>query len=324
MDPKDTDSTYLQRVAALKLLRENMYYSKPGTYGSTDFIEDFPGKHRGSVGQFNDVIPSLAIINRDPDIRATQIKAALKRIQDTKQSKSALGKEILNNTVSLGIGSIPTSLIISTAINLMGFRKPWAGKFSLKGLRSPVTPIHQTKKLFTKDPTFRKEFGKSVAVDTAIGAGMMAGSGAVYPILAHNANISDKSMADAAKIMQDDPYITSLPVADMLAVIEEKKSEKNNKVMNRIKNVGIGAGAGALVGGIAAMTPALFKAPGMAIANAVGRRPIAQGVKTMISNDAKTLGPATAGMMGAVGATTGAFTNNIVRDENENYSAHTV
>jgi hypothetical protein len=320
MESREQDSTYLQRLAALKLLRENMYYARPNTYNSLDFMDDLPGGARRVAPQFGEVLPSAAIISRDPEQRKAQIKEALKRIEATKESKSALGKQIVSNAVNMGLGSIPVGFLLSSAFNLMGFRwvKNRAGKW-----QSPVTPIRNTKRLFTR-PHFRNRVAAQGVNDALIGAGMGAVSGAAYPILAHNSDISPKAMDEAAKIMQEQPYITSLPVADMISVIREERNKKHRGILNRVSNIGIGAGLGAGLGAIGAMTPALAKAPIKAVASALAKKPIWPGVAKGIAQAAKTDVPNMALTMGAFGGLGGAFTDNIIQDEAQAYKSDQV
>ena len=314
MEPTTSDdSTTFQRYMALKLLRENMLFSKPTTYNATDFAEDIPGPFRSVGAQFNDVLPSLSIISKNDEERRGQIRAAIQKIKASKQSKSELGKQILHNAATMGLGSLPIGFALSSAFHLMGFRgmKSQGGHW-----RSPVTPIKNTGKLFSQ-PKFRKNLLQSTVHDSLIGAGMGAAAGTAYPLLAHNTHISDRALYDAAGIMQKHPYITSLPVSDMISVIEERKEQKRHTLMNRLKNVGIGAGVGVGIGAVGAFAPAAIKAPFIAALRGLRHKPMGPPVRKLFSNAASNDMIPSALMMGAVGGTSGLFTNNIIKDENQ-------
>lgn len=313
MDPRQQeDSTYLQRLAALKLIRENMFYANPAQYNSLNFLGDIPGAVRNVAPQFEEVLPSARIISSNPDVRKQQIRDAILRIKQSKQSKSELGKQILHNTATMGLGSIPIGFALSAALKMMGFRglKSPTGKWRL-----PIDPVGQAK-AFIKQPHFRNEVIHTGINDALIGAGIGAASGTVYPLLAHNTHISDKALYEAAKVMQEQPYITSMPVPEMLSVIKDRQAEKNNKILSKLRNIGLGAGIGAGIGALGAAVPALAKAPIMAARSAIARRPITQGIGKAVAESLKENVPGTAAFMGGMGGISGAFSNNII-DENQ-------
>jgi hypothetical protein len=315
MDPQQQDSSYFERLAAMKLLRENMYFDKPNTYTMTDIAHELPGPAKAVAPIFENILPSAAIISGDQDTRKKQIDDAIARIKSTKESKKGLAKQIVNNMVNMGIKSIPIGFGLGAAFHLAGFRNPFKG-----GLRSPITPISNVKKLFT-NKAYAKEIGSLSLTDALYGAGMGAASGAIYPVLSHNMHVSDKALDEARKIMEEDPYVTSLPAGEMLSVIKQKKDEAPNDVRRTIKNVGLGTAIGALTGLAGGLTPTATRLGFGAVKNVFNRatnRPLQKLLTPAIHDSLKTDAISSSALGGLMGGVSGMFAKNLIEDENQN------
>lgn len=259
MPTPSSNSSSAERLAALRLLRENMYYSNPELYMTTDIAEDFPGPLKIPGDLLKDVLPSLAVIEQDPEKRKLQINEAIKRIKSARKSKENLGKEIKENVINMGVKSLPLSIAISGAFNLLGPRKPWARNQAGKlALRSPFNLKENAKRLFT-DKQYLKDLALDSLSEGAQGSATAAAIGAAYPIIANKMNISNKALRDAAEIMQEDPYVTALPGADLVASLNSKQQE------SALKRSLYGAGGGAVAGASSAILPSAIKATGLGL-----------------------------------------------------------
>jgi hypothetical protein len=318
MDNQLTDKQLLQRYLALKLLRENIHYSEPNKYNALDFMDDFPGNLRTSVGLFNDVPPSLAIISRDAEKRKEQIRSAIIKIKNAKESKSELGRQMLDNSLKMGLGSAPISFLLSSAIQLMGFRgvRTAGGK-----LRLPFAPLRATKNIL-RNPIARKDFLRSATNDAAIGALLGVGSGAAVPLLSRKSELSEEALNDAAKVMQERPYISSFPVADVLSVMKRDEFADKHPALDKAKNIALGGGIGGALGAAAGATAPWLQTPGIlwsAIRNSGLTRGAAGTIKSEIGNIAKHQMPLnakkTAVPMALAGAALGALTKSLKNNE---------
>jgi hypothetical protein len=334
-DPQNQESTYLDRLIALRLLRENMFFEKPDVYGWSDIAEDMPGGARAVGGIIKNIAPSLAIIEKDPEARKAQIDKAVERIKNSQGSKEGLKKEIIDNVINMAKGSVIPSLGLSLAFQLLGFRMPWASKIikkpplinpitgektfqSLVGgrkFRSPINPILGIKRLFSSFK--RPKLIRDTINDTMLGVGLSAAAGAIVPIAAHGKQISPKALEDARKILERDPYLTSLPASEMMSAIKEE----TNEPPNRLKNLAIGAGLGALTGAAAAI-PTLLVPGGKFLASrglAATKPAVYDALKNKFLRTAKNnLLFGGVGLGGALGAFSGlASTGNVIDDEYE-------
>lgn len=284
-DPQQT--SYQDRLVALKLLRENMFYNDPKKYAYTDLAEDLPGEARAVAPILKNVLPSAAIISHDPAEREQQIDAAIQRIKESKKSKSKLLGEMMHNVTHLAPHAAQAGLALSALTTLLGVRSPFKPNSWRPQL--PFAPISAIKKLISTkahiDPRIPgatwlprekhiahlKNTGKSLLHDTLYGGALSAGAGIMIPAFAGNYELSDNALQEAKAIMQKDPYITSLPAGEMLAAIRQRKSEEPITGERRIKNTLLGTGLGALTSIPPAMIPAIMGGVGRLGANALGR-----------------------------------------------------
>ena len=289
-DPQDT--SYQDRLVALKLLRENMFYADPKTYAYTDIAEDFPGTAKAVAPILKNVLPSAAIISRNPEERAKQIDAAIEKIKATRKSKGSLLGEMWDNVKHLTPEAMRAGALFSAVPTLLGMRYPWARNAAGK-LRPqmPIAPISAIKKFFTTkahiDPNLsplannwmageklkahRRHFAKNVLENSLMGGAYSAAAGVALPLFAGNYELSDNALQEAKEIMQKNPYITSLPASEMMSAIRQHKSEQPLSSGQRIKNTLLGTGLGALTSLPGAAVPAILSGAGRFSSNALGR-----------------------------------------------------
>lgn len=321
----EQDTTALQRLWALKLLRENMFYKNPETYGYTDIAEDLPGELKPLGHILSNVLPSAAIISQDPDKRKRQIDEAIAKIKASKGAGEDVHKEMLHNAMAMGKGAILPGALLSLAVGKFGLRLPWAKKFISEGgqlkslgrkLRSPIE-INNLKRLVSsgaRGAAVRSKLVKDTLHDTLMNVGLAAGTGAIYPYLANKTQVSDKSLEEARKIMEEQPYLTSLPASEFLSVL---KNRLPGEEPSRMANVGIGVGAGAISGAAGAMLPSAATAlisllsggkigPKGGITSPSFLRNAAQGIKQ------------NAIFGGGLGALSGLASKNVIDDEYQN------
>ncbi len=300
------DSTTLDRLAALKLLRENMFYAQPSRYALSDIAEDLPGAARAVAPLIKNVLPTAAIVSRDPEERKQQIREAIARIKASGKSDSALGKEILHNVKTMGVGSLAPGFLLASAVHLLGFRSPkikfQAGKVRF---RSPITPGKNIRRLFS-DSGYAKHLLADSASEALVGAGMSAAAGVAYPLVGRLASPSDKALAEAGRIMQNQPYVTSTPSSEILSVLP---GDESSPAITRLKNTAMGTGLGAAAGLAGGFTPTVFKALGLGLRNAVTKRPLSSGIPEMLRANLKRDLPNAVGIGAGLGGLSGAFTD---------------
>ena len=320
MNPEEEpqDSTYLDRLAAMSLLRENIFLANPSTYAMTDVAEDLPGNLRAVGSRIKNLLPSKAIISEDPEERKAQIQAAVERVKASRGNKENLGKEMFHSAVDMGKHSIIPSAVLAAAVQLLGPRLPFAkGK-----LRSVITPVKNLKQIFNRK-NYAKLLARNTMHDTAIGAAWAAGTGAAMPALAQVTGVSDNALAEAQKIMEEQPYITGLDSTEMLSIIKQKRDEMHGGAGDKLKNIGLGAGleAGLSVGG--AVIPAAFPLGGKALMNLIRGRKLSQGINAAAAfNKFKRSAKSMALFGGVLGGIGGATTNNLIEDKMEEIKAN--
>lgn len=314
MDPQQ-DSTYLERLLALQLLRENIFLNNPTRYAFSDIAEDLPGPLRSIAPNAKDVLPSLAIISKDHEKRKGQIREALDRIKSSGEAKTSLGKEMLHNASSMGLGSLAPGFLLASAFHLLGFRSPV--KYTSKGrtFRSPTTFSKNVKKLFNT-PGYAKELAANSGKEALIGAGLAAGSAAAYPMLARGAQISNKALSEASSILQDQPYATSLPSGEMLSVMREDAGDTSSPEIKKLKNVGLatvlGTGAGAAAGAI----PVGVKTLGEGLSSASTGKPVLSRMANRLRRELPSSMGAGALVGGGLGVLGGLLAKRLSANEN--------
>ena len=313
--PSDFD-----RYMALKLLRENMFYSNPEKYSLTDVAEDLPGAAKPLGHMLKNVLPTATIFSHDPEERKAQLQQAIARIKASAGNKQNLKDEMVHNAITMGKASILPALAFTVLPKLLGLRgirggglKPgYAGGTHgvARHWQLPIAPVQALRKLFTS-PTRAKVFGKEILSDTVAGSLIPAAlSGAVYPWLAHDRQVSDKALAQAQQIMEQQPYITSLPTAEMMSAIQTAPGNEPSKAQNILTGTSIGGAMGAIGGtlptalsfGLSALTGGKVKPRG----GLLGPR----AMKSLVDNIKMNAAFGAAG-----GALSGAKTKNYIEDQ---------
>jgi hypothetical protein len=308
-DDGNPKSSYADRLLAMMLLRENMFYSNPTRYSFSDIAEDLPGAARAVAPVIKNVLPSATIISQDPEKRRQQIAEALGKVQEAKKSKKGLLKEILHNATHMGAGAFLPSFLLSSAINLGGFR-PIKTKniFGRTKYQSPTNFKENFKKLLSD-----RKYAKHVAMDSLNEAGMGAGLGALagtaYPLIASSRNIPEQALNEAAEVMQTQPYATSLPASELLSVLNPKYRPKSKAL-----DIGLGTGLGALSGATAGAVPTALKALLLAGKNVALKKSPLKGIAALKGELARDL--RNSSLVGAgTGLLSGAITDNPTSDE---------
>jgi hypothetical protein len=243
---------------ALKQLREYMFFNNPKAYGYTDIAEDLPGAAKPIGHMLHNVLPSAAIISQDPAERKAQIAAAVERIKNTKKSGKELYVEMLDKAYTMGKSSLIGGLIFSALFGKMGLRLPRAaGRWRAPIELGNIKGLFGGGKNLKTQKYLRKKLLVSLATDSLSGAGFGAATGALVPYIANKTDISHKSMEDARKIMEEQPYLTSLPGVELLQAIDNRKSYKIDPSLNIAKNTALGGGLGYVTGAAGSMLPTL-------------------------------------------------------------------
>lgn len=242
----------LERYVALKTIRDNVYYEKPTTYNSLDFLEDIPGPARGSALWFSDVLPTSAIFSKNPDLRKEQIARAIDKAKKTTLSSEDTVNQALRNAALLGVTGVPSAAAISTLFRILNPRSP----FGKTGLRSPVTPLRSFSNI-KKYPGYRKKLIKEILQDSYKGGLLSAGTGALTPVLSGTTKPTDQAFEEAGKILHDRPVLTALPPVDLVAALQNP-----DKKQPTLKNILIGTGIGSLLGTAGSFISPTLNIPG--------------------------------------------------------------
>lgn len=183
----------LQRMLALKALREQIYLQHPVAHGATDFIEDIPQMNPyGMLG--HDILPSMALMKHNDQDRQMQIEQAKNKVRNLQHSDKGLFRE------SLESGG-----------KMLGAALPFITAFSLgPKLLNPAI----RKNLM--QPQVRSKLWGGLKEHLLEGGAMAAGTGMAAPLLTHQLNPSDQTLNEAGDILQKHPYSSSIPFADTI------------------------------------------------------------------------------------------------------------
>lgn len=313
--PKE-DNSYANRLAAIKLIRENIYADKPKQFGWLDVAEDLPESARAVAPIFKEVLPSLGIISRDPKERAEQIQKAIERIKSTTKSDKPILSESLRSAGQSALGAAIPSTLISALIHSLGFRgltkKLSNGKSKFQ---IPLDPKTRMREIFASAGSEEKAL-KHILGEAGMSTTLAAMHGAAVPFAAHSYHVSDKSLEDARKIIQEQPYLTSVPSSELMGMMREDKNQDSpavKKLKDVAKGTGIGLAYGAKLGLIPSILSAASKFSGNTLSNA-GSKLYSKLGPGMLQNIAKKikLNSLTPGQyFGGVGD---AFTEHLKRD----------
>ena len=303
-DDGNFKSSYADRLLAMMLLRENMFYSNPAKYSFADIAEDLPGAARAVAPVIKNVLPSAAIISGDPEKRRQQISEAMSKVEEAKKSKKGLAKEIISNVTHMGAGAFLPSFLLSSAINLAGFR-PIRRKNILGQTKyqSPTAFKENFKKLLS-DRKYAKNTAMHSLEEAGMGVGLGAAAGAAYPLIASTRDVPTQALNEAAEVLEKQPYTTSLPASELLSVLSSKHRPKS-----KLLDVGLGAGLGALSGAVAGSVPTALKALLLGAKNIALRKSPLKGIADLKGELARDL--RNSSIFGAgTGLLSGALTDN--------------
>jgi len=294
-----------------------MFMAQPKKYGLTDILEDLPGPARAVTPIIKDVLPSQVIISKDPVERRHQIAQAVARIKATRDEKSGLGKKVLSGAKDLGLAAFLPSLGIAGLFKLLGARSPMK-KLPAGGSKwqSPIAPVEAIRNMI-KTPGLAREAAKETLHEGLLGAGLGAAHGALVPLVSRGYRVSDKSLEDAQKVMEEQPQLTSLPAAGMLSVLKNQdldRSPPQSRKAQILTNSALGAGLGLASGVSGAFLPAAVKALGYGAKNILTRRPITEGIAPMLRQEVSRDASNAAKWGAGLGLVSGAFTKKL--DEN--------
>jgi hypothetical protein len=323
MPDSEKPSTYAERLAALNLLRENLFYANPGRYSASDVAEDLPGSARTLAPIVKNVLPSASIISSDPEERKKQIIEALKRIKRSGGAHSSLGKEILNNVTSMGGGALTAGFILSSAVRLLG----WKGltKLDATGKKVFQNPFQLGRNLDRLSA--RKNYANALlrrsGYDALTGAGLAAAAGTAYPLYEHYNPSKNQALIEAADIIQRQPYLTSIPGSEMVSAL--RADDEDSALMTKLKNTGVGSLLGGAAGVFTATHPPIITALGRSIGNAARYakgKPLLTVTPRLINELGHELPKALAWGAG-IGGVAGALTDRMPRDERKKISPNT-
>jgi hypothetical protein len=290
-----------------------MYLDKPKEHGWADIIEDLPGETRAITPIFKNFLPSAAVISSNPEERRLQIRKAIERIKNTQHPSEPLYVQSLREAGKAGASAVLPSLIVTALVNALGargFRKTLpSGK---KVFQSPIAPGESLGKLFNSAEA-RSHFVKDVLTEGAYGPAIAALHGGAVPFLSKHTNVSDKALEEAAQILEKQPYITSLPAAEVLSTIKENKN--SSPVLDKVKNIASGAGIGALLGMLqGGLLPSAFnsvkRVGGNLFSRGAARKPLLSGASEAFKENLVRDLRSSAGWGAAAGAISGGLVNN--------------
>lgn len=315
MRASDQPTTYAERLAAMNLLRENLFYANPGKYSITDVAEDLPGSARSFAPAVKNVLPSAAIISSNPEERKQQIMDALRRIKRS-GAKSELGKEVLNNAISMGGGALAAGFALSLGSRFLG----WRGLKGVDSLGKKVfqNPFELSKNIarLSSKKNYANALLRRAGHDALTGAALGATTGAAYPIIEHHFPTRDKALIEAANILQKQPYITSLPGGEAVSALRESDPQES-KISQKLKNTAAGTAIGSLLGASASILPAALIAGGRGASNVI-RALKGKPARTVIPrflNELRHEIPGATLFGGAAGGLAGALTDRLPSDE---------
>ena len=316
--PEDSENnSYTNRLAALRLIRENMFLDKAKQYGWLDIAEDLPSSARAIAPIFKNVLPSAGLISSDPEERKQQIQKAIDKIKSTTNSDKPILPEVLSSAGKSALGAALPATLITALVNSMGFR---GIKKKLRGGKSkfqlPVDPVGTLKHHFSSKGN-AKDFLKEILSESSMGVGLAGIHGGLVPLSSHGYHISDKSLEDARQILEKQPQITSLPSAEFLSAMKDSGDE-GSPALKKLKNVAKATGLGLLTGMEGGVLPsalsALGKFTGNTLSSAAAKAYSKVNKPGALNSLAKYMALDKAKPTGLTSGVREAFTKNLKRD----------
>jgi len=217
-------SDTIKSQMAMDSLRDLVYQQQPHKFFGTDISEDIPSL-RPYGSHLANILPSAAIISRDPNTRKTQLDNAEKEFKRTQHKDHPFLKDLLTKSTAYGLGSMPFSAAFT--VGELGLR----GK--LKGFRT--------------NPEVRKNLAKHLEENIVRGSAAGATFGTAPLIASKVMPIKDKDLTNAKQVLQDHPTLSSMPFADTVLLHNQARKKKDK--LNHLENAGLGAGLGATAAG---------------------------------------------------------------------------
>lgn len=239
-DRQSQEVNPVQRLLALKALREYVFMKHPMKYNVTDIAGDIPqlSPHGHMV---SDVIPSMAIISGNRQKRDAQVDDALKNVRKLEHPKNLL-KDVAKNSLTMGLGSVPVSLLAST---IGGMTK---GKVNFKNIfkgKNPLSDLKFNGREVMDDPKQWRHFLDKTTDDVTNAVAFSTAYGATAPLFAKYNPVPHKAYDEAADILKKNPYSSSIPITDYLMSRDYKEKQKH-PIKDTLTGAGLGAGAGAV------------------------------------------------------------------------------
>jgi hypothetical protein len=230
---------------ALNTLRDYVYQNKPHKFLATDFVEDIPSL-RPVGSAFANVLPTAAILSKDPTERKEQVAQAVHKIQRASKKDHPVMREALTSAAKFGLGSIPLSLGFGLAEK--SFHLPGLHNL-LKGERPRIT----FKDNF-KTPEAKNELKRYLRQSVTQGMAQGAVFGTIPALTSSSAKFDKQNLDNASKVLNEHPNMSAFPGAD-LAILNNLHKDKNiDPTSDHFHNVLQGAGLGA---GLATATQGL-------------------------------------------------------------------
>ena len=221
---------------ALNTLRDYVYQNEPHKFLATDFVEDIPSLRPVGMA-FSNILPSAAIISRDPAERKKQIEAAVAKMRQAGNKEHSVTREALTSAAKFGLGSIPLSLAFGMAEK--SFHVPGLRNL-IKGERPRIT-FHDN----FKTPEAKQELKTYLKDSVTQGIAQGAVFGTIPSITSNSANFNEKNYENASKVLNKHPSLASLPGADLAALNNIHKHKKDDPNPEHLKNVLKGTALGA-------------------------------------------------------------------------------
>ena len=295
-NPDQSDDSLLKRYLALQALRDNILYTNPIADTAGGLVEDIPGPLRAIGAPLGDTASSLAVISNNPDKRRLQIANAADKVRAAASDRGEMKDQMLTNAGRLAAVAAPAGAAIGGLLSIIGGGKGMAKRLAL--LRTPTERLASGtlnraglyKKILTRD-----------ALTGGVESGLLGGAaGAAGGLNAGTAKPGEEDLQAAAKIIQDHPYASSIPGAELTSILNSYGDGISPE-----KGSAIGLGLGAAVGASNTFLPPTIKAISRTLGNAVGSKPKAVNLLDWYRRAAK--GPMTrnALILGGLGGLAG-------------------
>jgi hypothetical protein len=264
--PENADnSNLLKRYLALKTLRENVFLDHPTAYNFLDIAEDLPGGSRAVAPFLSDLLPSAVLLNKPQKDLREELLAARAKVDQLKKNKAALKTQILQNSLSMGLGGLPAGATLS-------------GLFSLIGKKPSAFRLGKNINKLKNSPRYRKALASRMTSDAAKGGAMGAVAGAATPLVASRADFSKDDLDRAAEIIQQYPIASALPAGELIGAMNMGEKE-----VSPSRNILAGQIAGGAMGAVGTFIPPALDTPGELIKVLKSENPSISPIKNLFA-----------------------------------------